>query len=112
MLTDDDSIRRSGRSGCKLNSPSDKTCTKMTLNGFGVQLPGEALRSACNTRDNLRPAQHNLVQAMLAASEVTCSAVSTCGGACFTSGRVVARPADVRYAKSGVLRQDWLRPSV
>lgn len=70
VLTDDGyTIGDLEQSGCKLNSPKRQDLLKMTLNGFGVQLHGEALEVHA-TPDNFALRKHNLVQAMLAVNDM------------------------------------------
>jgi len=70
VLTDDGyTIGDLEQSGCKLNSPKRQDLLKMTLNGFGVQLHGEALEVHA-TPDNFAMRKHNLVQAMLAVNDM------------------------------------------
>ena len=70
ILTDDsyiiDDLRRSG---CKLDSLKRRELLKMTLNGFGIQLEGDALVVHA-TNDNFNLRKHNLVQAMLAINDL------------------------------------------
>jgi hypothetical protein len=70
VLTDDGyTIDDLEQSGCKLNSPKRQELLKMTLNGFGVQLHGNALEVNA-TPDNFPLRKHNLVQAMLAVNDM------------------------------------------
>lgn len=70
VLTDDGyTIGDLEQSGCKLNSPKRQDLLKMTLNGFGVQLHGDALEVHA-TPDNFALRKHNLVQAMLAVNDM------------------------------------------
>jgi hypothetical protein len=70
ILTDDGyTIGDLEQSGCKLNSPKRQDLMKMTLNGFGVQLHGDALEVSA-TPDNFALRKHNLVQAMLAVNDM------------------------------------------
>lgn len=70
VLTDDGyTIEDLEQSGCKLNSPKRLDLLKMTLNGFGVQLQGEALEVHASP-DNFAARKHNLVQAMLAVNDM------------------------------------------
>lgn len=70
VLTDDGyTIDDLEQSGCKLNSPKRQELLKMTLNGFGVQLHGNALE-VHSTPDNFPLRKHNLVQAMLAVNDM------------------------------------------
>ena len=69
-LTDDGyTIDDLEQSGCKLNSPKRQELLKMTLNGFGIQLHGDALEVHA-TPDNFALRKHNLVQAMLAVNDM------------------------------------------
>lgn len=70
VLTDDGyTIGDLEQSGCKLNSPKQQDLLKMTLNGFGVQLQGDALQVHA-TPENFALRKHNLVQAMLAVNDM------------------------------------------
>jgi hypothetical protein len=70
ILTDDGyTIDDLEQSGCKLNSPKRQDLLKMTLNGFGIQLHGNALEVHA-TPDNFSLRKHNLVQAMLAVNDM------------------------------------------
>ena len=70
VLTDDGyTIEDLEQSGCKLNSPKRQDLLKMTLNGFGIQLHGDALEVHA-TPDNFALRKHNLVQAMLAVNDM------------------------------------------
>lgn len=70
VLTDDGyTIGDLEQSGCKLNSPKRQDLLKMTLNGFGVQLQGDALQVHA-TPENFALRKHNLVQAMLAVNDM------------------------------------------
>ena len=70
ILTDDGyTIDDLEQSGCKLNSPKRQDLLKMTLNGFGIQLNGNALEVHA-TPDNFALRKHNLVQAMLAVNDM------------------------------------------
>lgn len=69
-LTDDGyTIGDLEQSGCKLNSQKRQELLKMTLNGFGIQLLGDALEVHA-TPDNFALRKHNLVQAMLAVNDM------------------------------------------
>jgi len=70
VLTDDGyTINDLEQSGCKLQSPKRQDLLKMTLNGFGVQLQGDALEVHASP-DNFALRKHNLVQAMLAVNDM------------------------------------------
>jgi hypothetical protein len=70
VLTDDGyTINDLEQSGCKLQSPKRQELLKMTLNGFGVQLQGNALEVHASP-DNFALRKHNLVQAMLAVNDM------------------------------------------
>jgi hypothetical protein len=70
VLTDDsftiDDLRLSG---CELNTPKRDRLLRMTLNGFGIQLDGDALTTRATERD-FGVRKHNLVQAMLAVNDL------------------------------------------
>lgn len=70
VLTDDGyTIDDLEQSGCKLTSPKRQDLLRMTLNGFGIQLHGNALEVHA-TPDNFALRKHNLVQAMLAVNDM------------------------------------------
>jgi len=70
ILTDDGYIIEDlHRSGCKLDTIKRKDLLNMTLNGFGIQLDGEALVVKA-TAENFNLRKHNLVQAMLAINDL------------------------------------------
>ncbi len=70
VLTDDGyTIDDLEQSGCKLSSPKRQDLLRMTLNGFGVQLHGNALEVHA-TQDNFALRKHNLIQAMLAVNDM------------------------------------------
>lgn len=70
MLTDDGyTIDDLEQSGCKLESRKRQDLLKMTLNGFGVQIEGNALQVHASP-DNFALRKHNLVQAMLAVNDM------------------------------------------
>ena len=70
MLTDDGYIIDDlEQSGCKLESRKRQDLLKMTLNGFGVQIEGNALQVHASP-DNFALRKHNLVQAMLAVNDM------------------------------------------
>lgn len=70
LLTDDGYVVGDLRlSGCELESRKRKDLLRLTLNGFGVQLDGDAL-SVHASRDNFALRKHNLVQAMLAVNDL------------------------------------------
>jgi hypothetical protein len=56
-------------SGCRLDSKKRQNLLKITLNGFGVQQEGNALRVAASTQ-NFAIRKHNLIQAMLAVNDM------------------------------------------
>jgi hypothetical protein len=55
--------------GCKLDSRKRQDLLRMTLNGFGVQLEGSALRVHA-APENFSLRKHNLVQAILAVNDM------------------------------------------
>ena len=70
LLSDDGYVVGDLRlSGCELESRNRKDLLRLTLNGFGVQLDGDAL-SVHASRDNFALRKHNLVQAMLAVNDL------------------------------------------
>ena len=70
LLSDDGYVVGDLRlSGCELESRKRKDLLRLTLNGFGVQLDGDALSVHAN-RDNFALRKHNLVQAMLAVNDL------------------------------------------
>ena len=70
VLTDDGyTIEDLEQSGCKLESRKRQDLLRMTLNGFGVQITGNALQVHASP-DNFALRKHNLVQAMLAVNDM------------------------------------------
>ncbi len=70
LLTDDGYIITDLRqSGCNLNSKKRKNLLTMTLNGFGIQLDGQALTTHASN-NNFAFRKHNLIQAMLAVNDL------------------------------------------
>lgn len=70
VLTDDGyTIDDLEQCGCKLESSKRQDLLKMTLNGFGVQLHGNALEIHASS-DNFALRKHNLVQAILAVNDM------------------------------------------
>lgn len=70
LLTDDGYVLTDlEQSGCKLDSAKRQALLKMTLNGFGVQLSGQALEVHASS-DNFALRKHSLVQAMLAVNDL------------------------------------------
>ena len=70
LLTDDGYVIKDLRqSGCALESAKRQQLLKITLNGFGVKLNGEALEVQAS-RENFALRKHSLVQAMLAVNDL------------------------------------------
>jgi hypothetical protein len=70
LLTDDSYIIRDLElSGCTLAPQKRQDLLKMTLNGFGVKLNGEALEVTASA-ENFPSRKHDLVQAMLAINDL------------------------------------------
>lgn len=70
LLTDGgDTIEDLRASGCDLETRKRKDLLTTTLNGFGVQLDGEALTVKANA-NNFPLRKHNLVQAVLAVNDL------------------------------------------
>ncbi len=70
LLTDDGMTIEDLRiSGCNLDSPKRRDLLQVTLNGFGVQLDGDAL-TARATHESFCLKKHNFVQAMLAVNDL------------------------------------------
>ncbi len=70
VLTDDGYIVDDlEQSGCKIDSGKRRDLLKMTLNGFGVQMIDKALEIRTSS-DNFALRKHNLIQAMLAVSDL------------------------------------------
>jgi hypothetical protein len=80
LLTDDGYIVGDLKlSGCEIESRKRKDLLRLTLNGFGIQLDGDAL-SVHASRDNFALRKHNLVQAMLAVNDLFYLAVPIVAG--------------------------------
>lgn len=70
VLTEDGyTIQDLEDSGCKLESQKRQDLLRMTLNGFGVQLEGKALK-VHTSPENFALRKHNLLQAMLAVNDM------------------------------------------
>ena len=70
VLTDDGYILDDlEQSGCKIESPKRQVLLKTTLNGFGVQIDGNALEIRASV-ETFALRKHNLVQAMLAVNDL------------------------------------------
>jgi len=70
IISDDSYIIEDLRqSGCELESKKRKELLKLTLNGFGVKLEGNALTITAS-EDNFALRKHNLVQAMLVINDL------------------------------------------
>ena len=70
VLTDDSyTVHDLEASGCSLNTDKRKDLLKMTLNGFGVQMRGEALEVHAS-RETFPTRKHNLIQAILAVNDL------------------------------------------
>jgi hypothetical protein len=70
ILSDDGYIIQDlENSGCKLESKKRQDLLKITLNGFGVKLAGNALEVNASI-DNFSLKKHNLIQAMLAVNDL------------------------------------------
>lgn len=70
LLTDDSyTIHDLEASGCNLHTEKRQDLLRMTLNGFGVKLNGEALEVRA-TPDNFPARKHNLIQAILAVNDL------------------------------------------
>lgn len=70
QLTDDAYIIQDlQHSGCDLNSKKRQQLLETVLNGFGIQLQGEALTTTA-TSANFAQKKHGLVQAMLSVSDL------------------------------------------
>ena len=70
VLTDDGYIVEDlEQSGCKIDSEKRRDLLEMTLNVFGVQIIDKALQIQASS-DNFALRKHNLIQAMLAVSDL------------------------------------------
>jgi len=70
VLTDDGYVLTDlEQSGCRIDSPKRQALLKVTLNGFGVQVSGQALEVHASP-DNFALRKHSLVQAMLAVNDL------------------------------------------
>ena len=72
LLTDDGCVLDDlEQSGCKIEGPRREALFRTTLNGFGVQVNGNALEVRASA-DDFALRKHNLVQAMLAVDNLFC----------------------------------------
>lgn len=70
LLTDDGYVIEDLElSGCRLHTSKREELLRMTLNGFGVKLEGDALQVSASP-DDFAMKKHNLVQAMLAINDM------------------------------------------
>jgi Domain of unknown function DUF1829/Domain of unknown function DUF1828 len=70
VITDDSyTIHDLEASGCNLNTDKRQDLLRMTLNGFGVRMNGEALEVHASA-ENFPLRKHNLIQAMLAVNDL------------------------------------------
>ncbi len=70
VLTDDSyTIHDLQASGCALNTEKRRELLRMTLNGFGVKLKGDALEVTASP-DTFALRKHSLIQAMLAINDL------------------------------------------
>lgn len=70
VLTDDSyTIHDLEASGCQLNTEKRRDLLKMTLNGFGVRMNGEALEVHASP-ETFPARKHNLIQAILAVNDL------------------------------------------
>ena len=70
VLTDDSyTIHDLEASGCHLNTEKRQDLLKMTLNGFGVRMNGEALEVHASA-ETFPSRKHNLIQAILAVNDL------------------------------------------
>jgi hypothetical protein len=70
VLTDDSyTVHDLEASGCNLNTEKRRDLLKMTLNGFGVRMNGEAIEVHAST-DTFPARKHNLIQAILAVNDL------------------------------------------
>lgn len=69
-LTDDgETIRDLEMSGCSMDSAKRQTLLRTTLNGFGVSVENNVLRSRA-TSQNFAFKKHNLIQAIIAVNDI------------------------------------------
>lgn len=74
VLTDDGyTIYDLRSSGCDLTSDKRLRLLQSTLNGFGIQMSGDAL-TVRGSRESFPAKKHSLVQAMLAVNDLFCLA--------------------------------------
>ena len=72
LLTDDGCVLGDlEQSGCKIEEPGRQALLRTKLNGFGVQVNGNALEVRASA-DDFALRKHNLVQAMLAVDNLFC----------------------------------------
>jgi hypothetical protein len=99
VLTDDaytiDDLRRSG---CELRSPKRQSLLQVTLNGFGVQMDGDALVTRATPRD-FGSRKHNLVQAILAVNDLFYLAPASVHSLFWEDVAEWLRLADVRFVE-------------
>lgn len=97
-LTDDGYIIQDlDSSGCEMSSPKRRDLLRMTLNGFGIQLDGEALVVRASS-DNFPLKKHNLVPAMLAVNDLFYLAVPLVSSLFLEDVGAWLRLRDIRFA--------------
>lgn len=97
VLTDDgytlDDLRLSG---CKLDSKKRQHLLRTTLNGFGVELDGDAL-TVTALPQNFALRKHNLIQAMLAVNDMFYLATPTVSSLFFEDVSAWLELNDIRF---------------
>jgi hypothetical protein len=83
-------------SGCKLDTKKRQDLLRMTLNGFGVQLNGEALEVHASN-ESFAFKKHNLIQAMLAVNDLFYLAVPTVASLFMEDVAAWLDTEDIRY---------------
>lgn len=100
VLTDDGYILGDlEQSGCKIDSAKRKALFKTTLNGFGVQINGEALQVRASP-ENFALRKHNLVQAMLSVNDLFYLASPTIANLFYEDVVIWLDHSDIRYTPS------------
>lgn len=97
LLTDDSyTIQDLQNSGCNLSSPKRQNLLRTALNGFGVQLEGDALVVRTSAKQfSLK--KHNLLQAILAVSDLFYMAPATVANVFLEDVGAWLSLSDIRY---------------
>lgn len=98
VLTDDGyTLADLAQSGCEIDTPRRKALLQSTLNGFGVQYVSDSLEIRA-TEENFSLRKHNLLQAILAVSDLFYVARANVESFFFEDVALWLDDADIRYS--------------